>query len=74
MHLHRNPEWKELASREAEQVLGSKDNVGYADLNKLPIISNCLKEALRLTPPVSGLGCQPLEDFVIPGDHEGQIE
>jgi len=68
MYLDRNPEWKTLASQEAEQILGLKDNVDYSDLNSLAIISNCLKESLRLAPPASIIGLQPTEDFRIPPD------
>ena len=71
MYLHRNPKWKKAAALEAEQVLGSKDNVDYSDLTKLPTVSNCLKEALRLAPPAFIIGVvEPTEDVVIPHDKE----
>ena len=66
MHLDRHPSWKILATQEAEEILGSKDNVDYADLSKLSTISNCLKESLRLSPPASIIGVEPSEDFTIP--------
>ena len=70
LYLHRNPEWKRLASLEAEQVLGSKDNVDFSDLDRLPIISSCLKEALRLAPPASIMGVETVDPLVIPNDGE----
>ena len=51
-------------------MLGSKDNVDYSDLTKLPIVSNCLKEALRLSPPASIIGVETPKDFVIPHDEQ----
>ena len=68
MFLDRNPEWKKLASQEAENVLGRKDNVDYSDLSSLSITTNCLKESLRLASPAAILGVQPDEDFTIPAD------
>ena len=68
MFLARNPEWKKLAREEAEEVLGSKDNVDYSDLNRLSVATNCLKESLRLAPPASILGLQSTEEFLIPPD------
>ena len=70
MHLHRNPKWKQLAMRETEEVLGSKDNVDLTDLSRLQVVSNCLKEALRLTPPAAIIGKQTTEEFVIPQDKD----
>ena len=68
MYLDRYPEWKKLASQEAEDVLGLKDNVDYSDLNSLSIASSCLKESLRLAPPAAIVGVQSVDDFVIPSD------
>ena len=74
MHLHRNPRWKQLAMRETEEVLGSKDNVDLTDLSRLQVVSNCLKEALRLTPPAAIIGKQTTEEFVIPHDKDKIID
>ena len=70
MHLHRNPRWKSLASLETEEVLGSKDYVDLNDLSRLKVVSNCLKEALRLTPPAPFTFKQTVNDFVIPHDQD----
>ena len=55
------------------EVLGSKDNVDYADLNKFSVISNCLKESLRLSPPGALLAIETTEDFIIPDDKHSKI-
>ena len=58
---------------ETEEVLGSKDNVDLTDLSRLQVVSNCLKEALRLTPPAAIIGKQTTEEFVIPHDKDDII-
>ncbi|XP_061770989.1 cytochrome P450 4B1 [Nerophis ophidion] len=41
---------------EVTQVLDGKDNIEWEDLSKLPYTTMCIKESLRLYPPVPGMG------------------
>ncbi|NWW83142.1 CP46A hydroxylase, partial [Climacteris rufus] len=54
MALGQHPEILERAQAEVDDVLGAKRDVDYEDLGKLTYLSQVLKEALRLYPPVSG--------------------
>ncbi|KAK2179840.1 hypothetical protein NP493_469g00033 [Ridgeia piscesae] len=51
-NLATHPECQEKCRREAIDVLGSRSTLEWEDLPKLQYISQCLKESLRLHPPV----------------------
>uniref|UniRef100_A0A8C2AU51 aromatase n=2 Tax=Cyprinus carpio TaxID=7962 RepID=A0A8C2AU51_CYPCA len=50
-----NPEHQEKCREEILQVLDGKDTVDWEDLNKIPYTTMCIKESLRLCPPVPGI-------------------
>ncbi|XP_062395278.1 cytochrome P450 4B1 [Sardina pilchardus] len=50
-----NPEHQQLCREEISQVLQGKDTVDWEDLHKIPYTTMCIKESLRLYPPVPGM-------------------
>uniref|UniRef100_A0A8C1QU51 aromatase n=1 Tax=Cyprinus carpio TaxID=7962 RepID=A0A8C1QU51_CYPCA len=50
-----NPEHQEKCREEILQALDGKDTVDWEDLNKIPYTTMCIKESLRLCPPVPGI-------------------
>mmetsp|Transcript_2968 Transcript_2968/g.5497 ORF Transcript_2968/g.5497 Transcript_2968/m.5497 type:complete len:243 (-) Transcript_2968:211-939(-) len=67
VHLARHPEIQERARKEALSV----DEISYDTiLSGLPFLSCVLKEAMRLCPPVSGIGRQ--RELLVPIKHKGK--
>ncbi|XP_028677168.1 cholesterol 24-hydroxylase-like isoform X1 [Erpetoichthys calabaricus] len=67
LELTRQPEILEKLRAEVDEVIGSKRDVDYEDLNKLTYTSQVLKESLRLYPPAPGTSRWIHEDYVIEG-------
>ena len=65
--LAQNPEWQERLREEA-QALG-KPQFEHADLERTPLASLVMKEAMRLMPPVPGLPRELLADTEFMGYH-----
>ena len=56
-----NPQVLRQAQREIDEVVGSGP-VKVEHLSKLPYITACLRETLRLTPPITRTAIGPLPD------------
>ncbi|XP_069835576.1 cytochrome P450 4B1-like isoform X2 [Dendropsophus ebraccatus] len=54
--LAQHPEHQEKCREEIREVLGDRDTVEWEDLGKIPYTTMCIKESLRLYPPVPGVG------------------
>ncbi|XP_065891833.1 cytochrome P450 4A6-like [Dysidea avara] len=67
--LATHPDHQEKCRKEAREVLSEKDDVTWEDLNKLVYISMCIKESLRLYPPVPFVARELKEDYVF-GDYK----
>ncbi|XP_072535848.1 cytochrome P450 4T8 [Salminus brasiliensis] len=50
-----NPEHQEKCRVEIQQALEGKDSMDWEDLSKIPYTTMCIKESLRLYPPVPGM-------------------
>ena len=57
--LMANPETLQRAQGEVDEVVGSGP-IKVEHLSKLPYITACLRETLRLTPTITGTGMGPL--------------
>ncbi|KAM4022501.1 cytochrome P450 4A24-like [Anomaloglossus baeobatrachus] len=53
--LAKHPEHQEKCREEIRGVLGNRDTVEWDDLGKIPHTTMCIKESLRLFPPVPGV-------------------
>uniref|UniRef100_A0A8C5QZZ1 Cytochrome P450 n=1 Tax=Leptobrachium leishanense TaxID=445787 RepID=A0A8C5QZZ1_9ANUR len=52
------PEHQKLCREEIREVLGDRDTVQWEDLGKLSYTTMCIKETMRLYPPVPGVARQ----------------
>ncbi|CAI9531797.1 unnamed protein product [Staurois parvus] len=50
--MAQNPEHQEKCREEIREVLGDRKTMNWEDLSKLPYTTMCIKESLRLYPPV----------------------
>uniref|UniRef100_A0A674PL55 aromatase n=1 Tax=Takifugu rubripes TaxID=31033 RepID=A0A674PL55_TAKRU len=50
-----HPKHQKLCRKEIMQVLHGKDTMDWEDLNKIPYTTMCIKESLRMHPPVPGI-------------------
>ncbi|XP_058503893.1 cytochrome P450 4B1 [Solea solea] len=61
-----HPEHQKLCREEVTDVLCDKDTMDWEDLNKIPYTTMCIKECLRLYPPVPAIArkiTKPLKFF-----------
>ena len=68
-HLANNPDCQAKALKEAREVMGEKGYLDYRDAGKLPYITACLRETLRLYSAVSLLQRESPRDAVLHGSH-----
>ncbi|MGH0144616.1 UNVERIFIED_CONTAM: hypothetical protein FKN15_005811 [Acipenser sinensis] len=54
-NLAANPEHQQKCRDEVQAVLVGKDTMDWEDLSKIPYTTMCIKESLRLNPPVPGI-------------------
>ena len=66
-HLAKHPEWQQKL-REESEALGQR-HLDYDDLERLPLLDQAFKEALRLNPPVGVVARQAIVDTSIQGQH-----
>ena len=64
-HLAKQPQWQDKLRAES-QALG-KPTIDYDDLDKLPLMDQAFREALRINPPVGMLVRQAVKDTSIAG-------
>lgn len=52
-HLIKNPEYFQKAQKEVDDVIGT-GTINVEHLSKLPYVTACLRETLRVTPTITG--------------------
>ena len=65
--LAKQPALQDQLCQEIKAVLGDKVNPSWEDLQNIPLVRHCLKEALRLYPTVQANVREIPEDTVIDG-------
>ncbi|KAL7394038.1 hypothetical protein ABVT39_019743 [Epinephelus coioides] len=61
-----HPEHQKMCREEIIQALDGKDTMEWEDLNKIPYTTMCIKESLRLYPPVPGISRQTTKPVTFP--------
>ncbi|XP_066480717.1 cytochrome P450 4A4-like [Tiliqua scincoides] len=56
--MAQNPEHQQRCREEIQEVLGDRDTIQWDDLGKIPYTTMCIKESLRIYPPVPSVGRQ----------------
>nr|XP_010328491.2 cytochrome P450 4F11-like [Saimiri boliviensis boliviensis]XP_039322761.1 cytochrome P450 4F11-like [Saimiri boliviensis boliviensis] len=67
-HLSRHPEYQERCRQEVRELLKDREpiEIEWDDLAKLPFLTMCIKESLRLHPPVPAITRRCTQDVVLP--------
>ncbi|XP_006898358.1 PREDICTED: leukotriene-B(4) omega-hydroxylase 1-like [Elephantulus edwardii] len=67
-NLAKHPEYQERCRKEVQELLkGCKpEEMEWDDLAKLPFLTMCIKESLRLHPPVTVISRRCAQDIVLP--------
>ncbi|XP_008066841.1 phylloquinone omega-hydroxylase CYP4F11-like [Carlito syrichta] len=67
-HLARHPEHQERCRQEVRKLMRDRETteIGWEDLAQLPFLTMCIKESLRLHPPVPVVSRCCTQDIVLP--------
>ncbi|XP_028376832.1 cytochrome P450 4F2 isoform X1 [Phyllostomus discolor] len=67
-NLARHPEYQERCRQEVQQLLGDREpkEIEWEDLAQLPFLTMCIKESLRLHPPVTAISRCCTQDIMLP--------
>jgi len=52
-YLEKNPEWKQKVMDEMETLFPDINNITYEGIQKMDVMAVCMKETLRMAPPVA---------------------
>lgn len=66
-YLAKNPDWQTRLRREAQSL--GKPTLDYDDFDRLPLLDQAFKEALRLNPPVGNMVRRTVKDTSIDGHY-----
>ncbi|KAM6218093.1 cytochrome P450 4F2-like [Rhynchocyon petersi] len=66
-NLAKHPEYQDLCRKEVKELLGDRkpEEVEWDDLAQLPFLTMCIKESLRLHPPVTVISRRCTQDIVL---------
>jgi cytochrome P450 len=67
--IARNPEIQERLVMEISSIVGEKEHPSWEDLQRMPLLRNCVKEVMRLYSPTGGLARILRQDAVLLGYH-----
>nr|XP_002125043.1 leukotriene-B4 omega-hydroxylase 3-like isoform X1 [Ciona intestinalis] len=62
-NLAKHPEYQQRCREEVLEEVGEKEKIEWEDLSKLTYLAMCIKESLRLNPPVFCVGRELNEDL-----------
>uniref|UniRef100_A0A2K6AQT6 Cytochrome P450 family 4 subfamily F member 11 n=1 Tax=Macaca nemestrina TaxID=9545 RepID=A0A2K6AQT6_MACNE len=67
-HLAKHPEYQERCRQEVQELLKDREpkEIEWDDLAQLPFLTMCIKESLRLHPPVPVISRRVTQDIVLP--------
>ncbi|XP_012370515.1 cytochrome P450 4F4-like [Octodon degus] len=67
-NLARHPEYQERCRQEVRELLRDceSEEIEWDDLYELPFLTMCLRESLRLHPPITGISRRCTQDVVLP--------
>ncbi|XP_041486314.1 cytochrome P450 4F4 [Microtus oregoni] len=67
-NLARHPEYQERCRQEVRELLKNRESteIEWDDLNQLPFLTMCIKESLRLHPPVTVIARRCTQDVGLP--------
>uniref|UniRef100_A0A8C6HNK6 Cytochrome P450, family 4, subfamily f, polypeptide 15 n=1 Tax=Mus spicilegus TaxID=10103 RepID=A0A8C6HNK6_MUSSI len=67
-NLARHPEYQERCRQEVQELLRDRESteIEWDDLAQLPFLTMCIKESLRLHPPVTVISRRCTQDIVLP--------
>ena len=65
-NLARHPEYQQKCRNEVNVVIGEKDEISSEDTGKLPYLTMCIKESLRMHNPVGAIGRQLTKAIPLP--------
>ncbi|CAH1233437.1 CYP4F2 [Branchiostoma lanceolatum] len=65
-HLAKHPEYQDRCRREGEGLLQGRTEMTWEDMSKLPFTTMCIKESMRLRPPVPGVSRSLTQTLVLP--------
>ncbi|KAM6216827.1 cytochrome P450 4F2-like [Rhynchocyon petersi] len=67
-NLAKHPEYQERCRKEVQELMGDckLEEIEWDDLAQLPFLSMCIKESLRLHPPVTVISRRCTQDVVLP--------
>ncbi|XP_051026803.1 cytochrome P450 4F4 isoform X2 [Acomys russatus] len=69
-NLAKHPEYQERCRQEVQELLRGRESteIEWDDLAQLPFLTMCIKESLRLHPPVTVISRRCTQDVVLPDD------
>ncbi|XP_051026827.1 cytochrome P450 4F1 isoform X2 [Acomys russatus] len=68
-NLAKHPEYQERCRQEVQELLRDREpeEIEWDDLAQLPFLTMCIKESMRLHPPVTVISRRCTQDVVLPG-------
>ena len=65
-NMANNPEYQEKCREEIQAAVGDRNELSWEDMSKFPYLTQCIKESLRLHPPVPGVSRRITQPLTFP--------